>query len=266
VPKKPARTRGKRKSRAKTTAVAEKDKTKSKRRGVHELPMRWVRILAGVVSGAALLRSAGYIYGYFYRVDESVFLGILMAIFSSMVTFVAPQIGLIGIRKRNWWLTGLAGVILTIFTIFTIHVTVGNLDYNRAQKDQVSLVAAEKVLEARDVVATAEQSKKDKAVSHQRDGEDMDQLQEKMRRPGNSNQEYLYYRDQYNAKERKYQNYDSEIAVLNIKIQDAKNVPGFYSTEIKNEAQKAADRGGDLAFAIGLDIVGPIFLAFALFL
>ncbi len=225
-----------------------------------------VRLLAGITSLWALTRSAGYIFEYFYRFDNSTVLGVLMAAFISSVVFTTPQIGLIGIRKKNPWLVSLAGVILTIFMIFTVHITVDNLDYARKAKDLTYLEDAEKVLAARDVVATGESTKKDKAVDHARDGADLDQLQEKMRNPKNTNGEYVYYRDQYAQTKSRYDAYPGEITALNARIEKAKDTPKYYSTEIKSDAQKAGERGGDLAFAIGLDLVGPIFLAFALFL
>jgi|GEM_PF-4086452 len=256
-------------SQKKEKRVRPPRRKKGKKFDFHNVPLPVIRVLGTIISLIALIRSFGYVWSYFLRVD-TVFFATLMALMLVLVVFLAPQVLLHAVRAKKWFVGFLAIVLMVVFTFLNIWVTVNGLTYARAQSDYYVSSGQEHIVKAKrrieEINTKLIEIKEDKA----RDAIKRDSLQAEFNRLisiGETTTTYYYTtRNSLRDIETTYRGYDSRLTELEKEKKSLEDIEGLDSVVIKDEETKKKESGIDFLFAIAMDITGPVFLTFALFL
>jgi hypothetical protein len=112
----------------------------------HSLPVQALRIIAGVLAGAAIIRAVFYALGWFG--GESDWLAWLMAILVVGVTVLMPQMAVILWRNGNRGLSVLAGVLTVIVMAFSMLLTVGGIYNSRTDRANADAVVQAEAVKA----------------------------------------------------------------------------------------------------------------------
>lgn len=244
-------------------------RAKKKKFDFHDVPLPVIRFVAVIISVIAIIRSFGYILSYFLRVDTA-FFAILMALMIVLVSFIAPQVLIHSTRAKKYFVALLAVILMGLFTFFNIWVTTSGLKYARNQADYYVASGQENIVKAKRRIEEINRKlialESDKAVeAKERDTlqYDFDRLtkEEKVGTP-----EYNSTRSRLNLAKERYDKVNNQITELDNEKKELEKIEGLDSVIIKDEATKQKEASMDVIFAISLDVAGPIFLAFSLFL
>lgn len=244
-------------------------RAKKKKFDFHNVPLPVIRVIAVIISLIAIVRSFGYILSYFLRVDTP-FFAILMALMIVLVSFIAPQVLIHSTRAKKYFVTLLAVVLMGLFTFFNIWVTTSGLKYARNQSDyyvssgQEHIVKAKRrIEEINKKLITLETDKSVEARERDTLQFDFDRLT-KEEKVGTT--EYNSTRSRLNLAKERYDKVNIQITELEDEKKELEKIEGLDSVIIKDETTKQREASMDVIFAISLDVAGPIFLAFSLFL
>ena len=263
----PKRAIGKKRERVEKIVPPEKSVGKKISDVFHNIPIGIIRIMASVVALIALIRSGGYVYSHFARIDTP-FFAILMAGMIVMVSFVSPQILVYSYRKRNWFVMALASLILMVFAWFNVYVTVQGLAYAREQVDYYVSSGQENIVKAKRRLIELEKKEEITLQDRERDGIERDTLQAQFEALASEigSDLYITTRSRLNASKERYDKHRASLDAIDKERRELNQIEGLDSVRIKEDSTKEQEAEMDKIIAIGLELAGPIMLAFALFL
>lgn len=235
--------------------------------GLHELPVGAIKWMSLIISVTALVRAFMYAFEYFCRADPPVYAA-LMAGMIAMVTFVSPQIFIIGWRQKQLIVGLFSLALVLVFVWVSIQITIDVLDYSRTAKDNNHEVQNEQIIRARDRVTQIDNEIEKASKEVEIDVKERDILTRSLESlvGKETTPAYVDTRTRLNSAKKRIDTNNQLIAAKENERNSLKNTSGYFTALVKTSDKKASERNLDTAFAIGLDIVGPAFLCFSLFL
>lgn len=236
---------------------------------LHDIPLPVIRIASVIISVIAIIRSFGYIFSYFTRVDIP-FFAVLMALLLVLVSFLSPQVFLISIKQKKYFVTLLSTCIFLVFMYINIFVTTSGLSYARNQSDYYVASGQENIVKAKRRLEELVVKETRIMTDYTKDGKEYDTLLIEFDRLtaegliGTAN--YNNTRTRLAEAKKRYDADKASLELIDTERIELNKVEGIDSVIIKTEDIKKKESSIDLVFAIALDIAGPIFMAFALFL
>ncbi len=235
----------------------------------HEIPLPVIRVISVIITLIAIVRTFAYDIIY-YNTLEHPFFALIMSALLVLVSFTSPQVFLFAWKNRNW----LVGVISLAFIIlssyYSIFVTSEVVRIKRESNNLTLAQSYEGVVKARirvEEINTLEQQLLVDKEIELRERNSLQLASEQLiaeRKDGTW--EYNSMRTRLVASKERYDAITKQIQDLQTERNELRNIDGFYSTTIKTEEDIKQESSRDLVFAVFLDIAGPVFMSFSLFL
>jgi hypothetical protein len=240
---------------------------KEKENLAHTFALKILGPAAGLVSIIALVRTGLIQYTYFVRFDNQI-IAIMMAVLLGLVTYILPSVSIQAFRMKRFVLGGIALLATLFFGYIAMDITVREFEESKVSIESGITEQEEQVLRARNRVedidselVTIEQELSEYGIEKSLKLGEQSELDP-------VNQYWIYNRIGTEITE-----IDGVIASLRLNRESLNNekrdltkVDGYYTLQITNEADRERARSLDQPLAIGLEVVGPLLLVFALFL
>jgi hypothetical protein len=234
---------------------------------LHNIPIGIIRFMCTIIAIIALLRSGGYVYSHFARIDTT-FFAVLMAGMIVMVSFVSPQILVYSYKRKSWFTLVLSIILMVVFAWFNIDVTIRGLAYAREQVDYYVSAGQEDIVKAKRRLIELDKKEAIILQDRERDGQERDTLQSQFEALAGEigSDLYISTRSRLNATKERYDKHRGNLEAIDTERTKLNKIEGLDSVRIKDDATKVQESSMDKIIAIGLELAGPITLAFALFL
>lgn len=259
-PRRAAKRRSAKKTSPQTDAAPKKKPLKLHGIPVGALP--WIAVIIGLIATG---RSFFYVYDYFTRVD-GVFAGILMGALFSGVSTMAPTIAIYAYTLRKWVIMGVAGLAFVIFGIFNVYVTTQELDYQKSVKETTLLSEQENIVRARDRIATLKEEVPKYQASIKSEESERDLTFTNIQNYKVGSVEFNRLTNRWSTLKDSIKANKAELEKKKAERTTLESIEGVYSTKVLTVQDMENKRAMDTVFGIGLEAVGPIFIAIAFFL
>lgn len=232
---------------------------------IHELPISFLRGVCGLVSVVALIRSTGYVFDYFYR-NDFVFWAILVSFVFVATIFITPQLIVTGIRQKKFGIALLGVVLLIPFSFATITITMDEIAFKRSLKQIEVVVGQESIIKAQKEVGQLDADIKAWELTQAQDMAERTVLLSQFAKMDEANGAYWQTKSSLSSLKKSIDTTKKDIDNAKKRREVLVNTEGYETTKTETLDGREIDTNRDMAFAIALDIVGPVFFAFALFL
>jgi len=254
----------------KTTKKATTKKVKVDTKLKHtEVPLGVIKVISALVSMIAVVRTFAYDYIYYLTLDHP-FFAMMLAALLVMVSFTSPQVVIYAWEKRNIFIGIIALIFVVLSSYYSIFVTKETIRLKRESNNIELTTNQEEVIRARvrvdEILILEKQLLSDREVEA-RERDSLQSASEKLiaeRKDGSW--EYNSMRTRLAASKERYDNLSKQILAIQDERNRLRSIDGFYSQHVKTDKEKTIESSRDLVFAIFLDFVGPVFMAFSLFL
>ncbi len=260
--KKTSKRKTRKRTRPTTMAVKGIEATLEK---VHEPPTWIIRVLALIVAVVFIVRPIGFALDLFMRTNN-VFTSWAMSLAIAGAAFVSPQIMILGFKNKSV-MTMFAGFLAAFGGFyFSIMVTVTELDYlyNKSQSTFVEATAVSSTVEAD---RASYKAVIDRETVNQQDAQKkVDALSPQIQYVMYGTKEYWGVMDAINKAEKPRNEARDLVREAQAKMNLLPPAPKIEAAKADNQYTIDLNRAKDMAFAVGMDILGPLLLSMALFL
>ena len=220
---------------------------------------------SAIIAMIALARSFMFTYSYFYRTD-SVLSAIFMALLFGLVGYLSPSICILAYKAKRYVVLSIAFILFVLFGWLNTYITVQELDVSKDNKEVVVSVEEEMVLKARDRVTAIDVELVNIESGIVRANAEYNSVLAKSNEPDLKSWEYNRHRTNLANVKESITKYENDRTTLNNEKKELTSLAGYYTMDVTTKEDKQSVRSMDMVYAISLEVVGPIFLVFALFL
>jgi hypothetical protein len=229
----------------------------------NELAMKVLPVAAVIIALLAVTRSIIFTFSYFNR-TESFFIALLMATLFGLVSIIGPSVAIYAVKSKRITMAVFALFIYGIFTYMNVDIVVKELDVSKTTIEAKVDTNVDKVLAARARVSDIDRQVNDLTIQINDDRVERIAVQAKAELV--DGWEYNRHRNNLAVLKDRIDANEVNKALLLSEKNSLTTIDGYYSMVVESESDRDSKRNLDYVLGFSLEVVGPVFTIFALFL
>jgi len=227
----------------------------------HNLALTILPWASVVIAVAALLRQIIFIITHFNR-TENIFIAVLMALIIGLITLIGPSVSIASIQNRQWWVFVLSLAVVGVFAWLNIDITVKELQHSSIASQESSMAQVDEISRAKDRVKQIDTILSNTKINISNYTKEFNAVLTKSQMKDLKSWEYDRHRENLSITKKKLEFEESELKRLTDERNSLTNIAGYYTVDTDKRSVSSLD----IWLAIGLEIAGPMFTIFALYL
>jgi hypothetical protein len=240
----------------------------------HAIPKGILRVLFGIISVIAGVRSFGFIYGWFAQWDTG-FMSVMMAVIITVAMISLPQAAIILFREGRWFLFIVSMFLVVVMVSFSMVTTVQGLYTSRSNSLKAHSEANSTNSKTADEIKRLELRGQQITADKLQDTQERSLIPAQMQKYEPGTIEYNRLANRLASLKDRIDGANTELKLIQSRI-DSKVSDKVYVIErddfftyiegVTGIRKADAEFGTSISVSIVIDIAGPVFATIAMFL